>query len=109
MLKKLASAAALGVVGIAMTGCLSVPVMPPQGILFNDYYAPLDFDQQESSVGMRSGEASTMSVLGLVAMGDASIDTAARNGGITTIHGADYHYFNVLGVYQTYTTIVRGE
>jgi len=50
-----------------------------------------------------------MCILGLVATGDASTEAAAREGGISTIHSADYSYFNVLGVYQRYETIVHGE
>ncbi len=92
-----------------LSGCLVAPVMPPVGVIFTDYQAPLDFDQESSEVGSKQGMAETISILGLVALGDASINTAAQNGGISEIYGADYQYFNVVGVYQRYTTIVHGE
>jgi len=42
-------------------------------------------------------------------MGDASIQAAMQNGGITKIHHVDYKVTSVLGVYATYTTVVYGE
>ncbi|HMX62021.1 MAG TPA: TRL-like family protein [Candidatus Sumerlaeota bacterium] len=109
MKKKLLGVVGAAAVAVSLTGCLSVPVMPPYGIVYTDYKAPLDFDQEKSPVGDRSGSAETMSIVGLVAMGDASIQTAAEDGNIKTIYGADYEYFNVLGIYQTYKTVVHGE
>lgn len=107
MKKALSVAASIGAVAL-LSGCLTAPVMPPPGMIYNEYQAPLDYTQENSSVGTKSGSAETMSILGCVALGDASIKTAAKNGGITQVTGADYEYFNVLGVYQKYTTIVHG-
>jgi len=45
----------------------------------------------------------------LFAMGDASISTAAQNGGINQIHHIDHETLNILGIYARYTTIVYGE
>ncbi len=92
-----------------MTGCLRAPVVPPFGMIYTDYKAPLDYTQEGADLGTRRGEAKTESFVGLVAIGDASIATAARNGGISNPTAADYEYFNVLGVYQRYTTIVYGD
>jgi hypothetical protein len=94
---------------IVLTGCLTAPVMPPPGFVYTSYKAPLDYDSQQSPIGSRVGTAETKSILGLVAWGDGSYRTAAENGKINTVHGADYEYFNVLGVYQKYTTILHGE
>ena len=99
------SGAALAV----MTGCYSAPVMPPQGWVFSDISAPLDIDNQETTVAPLEGKASSMSILGLVALGDCSIEAAAEDGGISTIHSADYEFFHILGIYQNFTTVVHGE
>lgn len=107
--KLAAIAAGLLSVTVLTTGCLVAPVIPPVGIVYSDLKAPLDYDQEESAVGTKAGTAQTESVLGLVAWGDASIQTAAANGNIATLTGADYEYFNILGVYQRYRTIARGE
>ncbi len=109
MYRKIVAMAGALAITVGLSGCLVAPVMPPMGAVFTDYKAPLDWDQQASQVGAREGRSETMSILGLVALGDGSIREAARDGGITTIHGADYEYFNVLGIYQRYTTIVYGD
>ncbi len=109
MVKKLLGLGALAGAALMLTGCLSAPVMPPYGIIYTDYKAPLDFDQENSMVGMKEGRAATVSYVGLVAMGDASIKAAAEDGGISTIYGADYEYKNIVGIIQNYTTIVYGE
>ncbi|MBX3728337.1 MAG: TRL-like family protein [Candidatus Sumerlaeia bacterium] len=101
--------ATVAAVAVLTTGCYQAPVMPPVGWVYSEFTAPLDYDQETSLVGERAGRASSMSILGLVALGDCSINTAARQGGITTLHGADYEFFNVLGVYQKFTVVVRGE
>ena len=41
--------------------------------------------------------------------GDASIMSAAKQGGITRVATVDIKKFDVLGIYQKYTTIVTGE
>ena len=41
-------------------------------------------------------------------MGDASIATAKKNGGITTVSSVDEKIESILGIITTYTTTVRG-
>jgi hypothetical protein len=62
-----------------------------------------------TEVKQKTGKASTTSILGLVAWGDAGVHTAARKGGLTKVHHADYEYFTVLGVYTQFTIWVYGE
>jgi len=102
--------ALLGItLAIPLTGCFfAAPVIPPSGMFFSDIKAPMDIDMNKTPVAAKSGEAMTTSILGLVATGDCSIKAAAQAGGITTIESVDYKYYNVLGVYQTFTTIVHG-
>lgn len=97
--------AALGPVA----GCIRAPVVPPTALVYTDFQAPLDVSVQDTPTGGRKGRASVVSILGLVSYGDASIEAAAQEGGIRLIEHADYEYFNVLGIYQRYTTVVRGE
>ena len=109
-MRKLLVVFALASVGIPTAGCaVQAPVVPPIAGLFTDVHAPLDVDFDNTKVALKKGESSSMSILGLVAVGDASSRTAAANGDIKTIESADYRYFNVFGVYQRYTTIVYGE
>lgn len=60
-------------------------------------------------VNLKTGAATATSILGIVATGDASIEAAAKNGGITRIHHVDHHSKNILGFYSEFTTIVYGE
>jgi hypothetical protein len=92
-----------------LQGCLSAPVVPPIGIIYSEFQAPLDIDFNATPVCSKSGQAESMSILGLIATGDASTKAAAANGGLNKIEHADYYYFNVLGVVQRYRTIVYGE
>jgi len=59
--------------------------------------------------GPKWGEACASSILGIVATGDASIEAARRNGGITSIASVDEKASSILGIYATYCTIVRGK
>lgn len=58
---------------------------------------------------LKTGAATATSILGIVATGDASIEAAARNGGITKIHHVDHHTKNIIGFYSEFTTVVYGE
>jgi hypothetical protein len=44
----------------------------------------------------------------MVAMGDASIEAAKKQAGISSIASIDHDTFTVLGVYARFCTVVRG-
>ena len=98
-------------------GCTSwrVPVQPPAGILFTQHRAPLSINSSGVPTGGKVGTASTMYVRDVIITGmgiawdDASIEAAAREGGITKIHYADYEVLSVLGVFGQFTVRVHGE
>ena len=94
----------------AAAGCFRAPVIPPTGLVFSQFNAPLttEFDQTAAN-GLSTGEAASTSVLGLVAYGDCSLDAAAKAGGLSTIEYCDYSYLNVLGVYQKFTVVAHGK
>jgi len=54
------------------------------------------------------GEACAKSILGWVATGDASVSAAMANAGISNVSTIDYKINNVLGIYATYCTVVKG-
>jgi hypothetical protein len=78
--------------------------------------APVQMTQSPVAVGdtsmgadnLKVGKATVEGII-LLAKGDASIETAMKNGGITRIHHVDSEEFNILGIYSTYTTIVYGK
>ncbi len=104
-----AAVAALSLLGIGCAGFLSAPVVPPLAFVYTGVEAPLDTELERTNLGSKRGQASVVNILGIVSTGDASAKAAAEDGGIQTIHHADYEFFNVLGVFSRYTTIVYGD
>ena len=102
-------AAALLVGAVGCAGFYVAPVMPPGGLIFSAVKAPMGVEFNNTSVPGKTGVASSSSILGLIAFGDASSKTAAQSAGITRIDHADYEMFNVLGVYSKFTTVVHGQ
>lgn len=95
------------VFGAALCGCVSAPFVPPTGMVAQ-VKAPLSTDGNWK-VGLKSGSASSQSVLGLYAWGDCSITAAAEAGGLKRIDYVDYEYDNVIGVWQKVTVTAYGE
>ncbi|MDB9093433.1 TRL-like family protein, partial [Parabacteroides distasonis] len=62
-----------------------------------------------NTLGSKKGEATATSILGLVAYGDASIQKAAKEAGITKISHVDQQSKSVLGLFSKYTVIVYGD
>jgi hypothetical protein len=61
-----------------------------------------------TGTGTKTGQACTSSILGWIAIGDASISSAKAAGGITQVAHVDHDIFNILGIYATSCTIVVG-
>ena len=61
-------------------------------------------DEQAS----KKGTSSCTSVLMMFAVGDCSVETAAKDGGITEIHHVDWDAKNFLGLYGSYKLTVYG-
>ena len=97
---------------VIFTGCgvgYWAPVIPPQGGLISITSAPLDTDAENTNLGSKTGESSSHNILGLVAFGDCSVYSAARDGGLNTVNHIDYKYLNILCIYQCFTTVAYGE
>lgn len=89
---------------LPLAGCLAVAT-PAMGILFAD----VKWDgMAKGAVGTKEGKACAQSILGLIAQGDASIEAAAKAGGIKDVASVDHHTKNMLGIMGEYCTIVRG-
>jgi len=85
-------------------GCSHAPL---GGVIFTDLQMPEA--ATANPAGNREGQSCAKSVLGLVAWGDASIENARRNGGITMISSVDTSYKSYLGLgYAVRCTVVRG-
>lgn len=70
----------------------------------------LPVNATSNPVGSKVGAAKATGYLGILFFdADASIRTAAKNGGITKISTVDVKYGSILGLIVTYETIVTGE
>lgn len=91
---------------MATAGCAS-PRAASVGVIYTDNQSGLS--ATSSPAGTRVGEACLQSILGLVSWGDASIEAARRNGGVSTITSVDEKSTSILGfVYGKFCTVVRG-
>ncbi len=99
---------------LATAGCM--PVMNqgyPVGIFYNGTRAPSLLNRVEAGgankASTKSGRACASGILGVAAFGDASIDAAKKQGGISTVNSVEYDGTNyVLGIYVQACTIVHG-
>ncbi|MBD3183058.1 hypothetical protein GF312_12255 [Candidatus Poribacteria bacterium] len=90
-----------------LAGCAAYSVAPVTGGLYTEVKMPGVVTSNTGS--SKVGTATCTSILGLIAQGDASIETAAKNAGITKIHHVDYQSKSILGIYAEFTVMVYGE
>ena len=98
--------------GCAITGAPYGGGSPVGGWVYTDAKAPaqqLNAPVDATAKPMKCGKATCTSILGIVGVGDASIDAAMKDAGITKIHHIDHHVTNILGLYATWTVMVYGE
>jgi hypothetical protein len=88
-----------------ITGCAT---SMPMGEFYTELKLPIAATG-EAAKNNKVGVAECTSILGLVATGDASIDTAMKNGGITKVSHIDWQAKNILGIIGTYKVIVYGQ
>lgn len=89
----------------AMTGCAIGHGPVTAGLVF-DMKGPVAVGTASGSTKVGRAEAWGIVVYGA---GDASIEAAMKNGGITKVHHVDNQTTNILGIYAKYVTIVYGE
>src|SRR5262245_39468016 len=82
-----------------LSGC-AVAKAPVSGFWYTDTHSSVSATSNQA--GNRVGESCASSILGLIATGDASIEAARRNGGITMISSVDDKASNILGIYAKY-------
>ena len=94
MLKTIKSIAAMIVVAAVMSSCaVTMPV-----------------NATSNAIGSKVGKAKATGYLGVLFFNqDASIQSAAKNGGITKVSTVDVKVTNLLGLVVGYETIVTGE
>ena len=96
----------LVLLAVSLSACAMATKSPVTGFWYSDVSSGESVSSNQA--GNRVGEACATSILGAIATGDASIETARRNGGITMITSVDGKSESILGLYAKYCTIVRG-
>lgn len=96
----------LAVCAISTTGCAYSLRSPVTGFLYTG--ASAGEIATTNTENAKVGESCAMSILGLIGTGDATIEAAAKDGGISKIAYVDSESFGVLGIYAEYCTIVHG-
>ena len=106
MIRKILAAAA---VTTLLSGCASVAITPVNvtGFAYTNMSTPLLVTASQEKP-TKVGRATVRSIMGFYASGDASVETAARNGGISRIHHVDVETQSILGVIADVTTVVYG-
>lgn len=92
-------------VALAGSGCISVAT-PAIGLAYTDVKFGGEVTEGTYS---KSGQSEAISILALFATGDASIEAAKKDGGITKVSHVDYHTTNILGIYGKIVTTVFGD
>jgi hypothetical protein len=92
----------------SLTGCFTAPVVPPFGNTFTMYSSPIDVTLN-TTVGDKEGRSTSACILGLISYGDAGLQAAAEDGGITRVDHIGYEMFNVLGIFMVWNTVVYGD
>lgn len=91
-----------------LSGCAQIVMSPVMGGIYTEVKAPLS--SAGTAVGStKVGTAMAKTILGWIATGDASIETAMKNGGIKRIHHVDYSSRSILFFYGEFTTTVYGD
>ncbi|MCX7590758.1 MAG: TRL-like family protein, partial [Kiritimatiellae bacterium] len=92
----------LGIISLVIVGC-ATPY--PIGSAYTELKLPVGVTDN-AGTPKKVGTAMCQSILGLVAIGDASIDAAKKQGGITKVHHVDWDAKNILGLYGVYKVTV---
>lgn len=76
------------------------------GMIYNDTVEPNQVTA--NALGSKVGQAEIMNILGVVALGDAGVQKAAKQAGITKVSHVDKKVWSILGVYTVTTYTVYG-
>ena len=110
-MKKIISAAVMGTFLAVGVGCAGLGY--PSGFIYNGTTVPHGMDRNEVSgaakSGDKTGESCATGILGLIGMGDASLDAAKKAAAVTEVHSVEFRNFSILGLYTQGCTVVHGK
>lgn len=97
----------LAIAAAALFSSCGMVSSPVSGWLYTDVTS--GHSATSNTLGSKVGRAAAKGYLGLVATGDASIETAAKSAGIRKVTHVDQHANSILGIITTYEIVVYGE
>ncbi len=97
----------LSMLGLLSLNSCAVVQSPVNGFAYTNVRAPISVSQSDEKPS-RVGRSSARSIMGIIALGDASIQAAAEKGGITNIHHVDYESKSYFGILSEFTVVVYG-
>ena len=100
-------ALAVATLGVLSSGCAMSMNNPVTGALYSGTQGATA--ATSNPIGGKKGESCAMSILGIIGLGDSSIATAAKAGGVSKVSTVDSNNFQVLGIYAKNCTVVTGE
>ncbi|MDR2934169.1 MAG: TRL-like family protein [Rickettsiales bacterium] len=95
-------AAMAGILG----GCMNAVSPVGTGVIFSSVKGT--YGGVTTAVATKTGRSCATNILGWFAIGDASVESAKRDGSITTVSAVDYQTTTVLGFFASSCTIVSG-
>ena len=101
MKKTIFSLACAVALAMGMTSCAAMG----NGTLYNDTVEPCHVTA--NTLGSKVGQAQIVNIVG-VALGDAGVQKAAKEAGITKVSHVDKKVWSILGVYSVTTYTVYG-
>lgn len=96
----------IAIIAIFFSSC-AIAKAPLTGVLYTDTTAPFAVTSNEGA--SKVGTAKAISILGLVAAGEAGVQNACKSAGITKIHHVDEKAVSILGIFASYEVVVYGE
>lgn len=91
---------------LTTTGCATAR-SPLTGVWYTSVHGPIM--ATDSTGGSKTGKACASSILGLIAKGDASVETAKKKAGIKKVATISDQAKSMFGLYAEYCTIVTGD
>ena len=90
---------------LVLGGCATVAT-PTAGLLFTQVQGPVAVGSNTDNT--KTGSACASNILGLIAVGDASILAAQKAGNISKISSVAHDSTDVVGLYARFCTVVHG-
>jgi len=107
-MKKILTSIVCSILLVILSGCATPG---PLGLIVTDFKSNIGVNDGRTDIksAPKKGSAECYSVVGLVAWGDNTIRTAAKDGEITKVWYTEYSVVNWFGFYAKYKVTVYGE